>query len=288
MTASNMEWALWAVDRGFVVFPCSPGAKRPAVTDDWEGRATRDRLKVEALFRGPCNVGIACGPSGLVVIDPDQPKPGKTPPAPDIMNGYDALVRAATRAGEELDRRTLTVRTPSGGWHLYYRAPAGVHVRNSAGKIAWHVDVRAEGGYVVGPGSTIGGKRYALVDPKAEVAPLPAWLIAAAATTPKAVLHPARTTQPWPSTSASPGRHSDRYLYKALRGCVSRVLSAPEGSRNETLNAAAYGAAKAGADPYVVRLALVDAALCIGLSAAEARRTVESGVQAGSQARAQP
>lgn len=50
---------------------------------------------------------------------------------------------------------TYTVATPSGGRHLYFLAPAGTKIANSAGKIAPAVDVRGHGGQVVAPGTTI-------------------------------------------------------------------------------------------------------------------------------------
>ena len=45
------------------------------------------------------------------------------------------------------------VKTGSGGFHFYMRMP-DQGVKNSAGKIAPHIDVRANGGYVIAPPST--------------------------------------------------------------------------------------------------------------------------------------
>lgn len=62
--------------------PLIPGDKRPAVTD-WETRATTDRERITLCWtHAPYNVGIATGPSRLVVVDLDVPKcPDDTPPA---------------------------------------------------------------------------------------------------------------------------------------------------------------------------------------------------------------
>src|SRR5438093_650742 len=83
----------------------TPGDKRPAFPDHpadlctatdprcrtagrhigWEARATTDPDRIrKAWTRAPYNVGIACGPSGLLVVDLDVPKPGQQPPAPWI------------------------------------------------------------------------------------------------------------------------------------------------------------------------------------------------------------
>jgi hypothetical protein len=78
-------------------------------------------------------------------------------------------------AGEMSWPATYWVATPSGGWHLYFIAPADSPIRNSAGLLGPEVDVRAQGGYVVGAGSVVGGKPYAVLEDR-QPAPLPGWL----------------------------------------------------------------------------------------------------------------
>jgi hypothetical protein len=85
---------------------------------------------------------------------------------------------------------TLQAITGGGGFHLYFRAPEGVEIRNSAGKLGAGVDVRGNGGYVLLPPSLhISGRRYAwepgLRDKGIGLAPLPDW-VAAALAEPKA------------------------------------------------------------------------------------------------------
>lgn len=118
-------------------------------------------------FNGsPRNIGIACKPSGLLVIDEDMP---------------DALADLATQLGESLPV-TYRVRTRR-GWHYYFTAPAGVELGNSAGALATHgMDVRGGGGeyggYVVGEGSVHEcGLVYEAEDWQVLPAPLPEWLI---------------------------------------------------------------------------------------------------------------
>ncbi|MCA1704179.1 MAG: bifunctional DNA primase/polymerase, partial [Actinobacteria bacterium] len=67
--------------------------------------------------------------------------------------------------------------TPSGGLHLYYRAPDGVALRNTAGtSLGWKIDTRAHGGYVRAPGALVHGHPYTVVHDTDPV-PLPAWLL---------------------------------------------------------------------------------------------------------------
>ena len=132
------------------------------------------------------NTGIATGPSRLVVIDLDLPKGGKV--APSGAANFRALCE---RAGQTVPR-TYTVRTASGGWHLYFAAPPGARLGNTAGTLAPLVDTRAGGGYVVAPGSTTPGGWYSIAR-DAPVAPLPTWLLR--------LLQPAPTGPPGPSGS---------------------------------------------------------------------------------------
>ena len=63
---------MWAVANGWHVFPSN--GKVPVLTD-WERRASVEAAQVADWFmdtRG-YNVAIACGPSGLVVVDEDRP-----------------------------------------------------------------------------------------------------------------------------------------------------------------------------------------------------------------------
>jgi hypothetical protein len=54
------------------VFPCAPGGKRPALAGNWQHLATTDRARIRRWWtRMPYDIGIACGPSGPVIIDLD-------------------------------------------------------------------------------------------------------------------------------------------------------------------------------------------------------------------------
>jgi len=264
---TGRDHALAATAQGFKVFPCKAGEKTPAVFDDWEGRATTTTPATIERWSIHTNYGVACGPSGLVVIDCDLPKNGETPPS-GIHTGLDAFCRAAGEAGGQVEWDTLVVRTASGGHHLYYRADPTIDIRNARTAMPWRVDVRGNGGYVVGPGSVIGGVPYATIYDE-PIAPLPAWL------------REALTPRP-PQPSRRPGPHAGnaqtRYTYAALRACTLRVLEAQEGTRNEALNRESFGAAKAGVDPDLVRRVMRRAAHHIGLPDREAERTIASAL----------
>lgn len=277
--SGTLSAALEAAERGWKVFPCTPGGKTPGVRDRWEARAVSDRALIEQHWPRRANVGVACGPSGLVVIDCDVPKPGEQPPAewaePGVTCGLDALALLHERAAEPFLFETWQVRTPSGGWHFYFLAP-GVEVRNSASKLAWKVDVRASGGYVVGAGSVTAAGAYETVC-GLPVAPLPGWLLRAMTEAP-APAQPQRKAAP-----ARPRRKSalvedsgERYRYAALENALGRLLGTGEGGRNDALNREAYGLVKAGWGQAEIEPILLDAAARIGLPENEARRTLAS------------
>ncbi|MGH3627216.1 MAG: bifunctional DNA primase/polymerase, partial [Sciscionella sp.] len=238
MSSGTMDAALDTAARGWHVFPLRPGDKRPAVRD-WEARATTDRARIERCWRtGAYNVGIACGPSRLVVIDLDTPKGGAVPPQAwqldGVRTGLDVLAVLADRAGETLPVATYSVRTTSGGEHLYYAAPGGAEFRNTAGTLGWLVDTRAVGGYVVAAGSTVADRDYAVLD-DSDAAPLPGWLA-------KLLTAPDRRPAPAGALDEllAAVRRRSGYAEAALRGELDTVLAAQPGNRNHTLNASAY------------------------------------------------
>lgn len=293
--------ALAHAGRGWHVFPLRPDDKRPAFPDHtaddctgrdprcdaghvgWEARATTDPDRIRrAWSRRPYGVGVACGPSGLVVIDLDVPKNvDDIPPAEwaGARDGTDVLAALAGRHGGTIDA-TYTVTTGRGGSHLYYRHPeGGPELRNTAGDrggLGWKVDTRAHGGYVVAAGSTVNGRPYT-VALDCEPAPLPAWLAS--------LLTPAARPAYRPTAVALPADRRGRYLAAAIRRQVAHLTAATEGRRNHALFASAValgqlaaGGALSEADVTAV---LEPAALSLGLPAGEVARTIASGLRVG-------
>jgi hypothetical protein len=196
--------AHWYAERGLAVFPLVPGTKRPAV-EDWEHAATTEHDHIcQTWARSAYNIGIATGPSGLLVVDLDQPKTAAdVPPAPwdrpGICNGLGVLCALASRAGEPLSA-TFTVGTPSGGTHLSFTQPPGHQLHNSAGRLGWKIDTRGHGGYVVASGSVVNGHRYR-TECGARPAQLPGWITTAL------------TRSPEPTTPATIRTPNDRSAY---------------------------------------------------------------------------
>jgi Bifunctional DNA primase/polymerase, N-terminal len=272
--------ALDAVLRGWHVFPCAVGGKRPALRGNWQELATRSADQVRDWWaRAPYNIGIACGPSGLVVIDLDLPRDDDfADGALFPLSGADRLSRLAREHGERYPGGTYTVDTPSGGCHLYFSA-ADERARNSAGALGPHIDVRAGGGYVVGAGSRVGGQAYTARNGLREPAPLPSWLGRLVAEAPVALPVPAPRL---PVADRAQGR---AYAMAALRAETSRVAAAVPGTRNDTLNRAAFSLGQLVAagllPPVPVITGLISAAMQAGLPEEEAVRTVRSGMTGG-------
>ncbi|KUN07432.1 DNA primase [Streptomyces yokosukanensis] len=283
MSEHLLRAALDAAGRGWHVFPLRPGGKPPALHGEtscpgtgecaaghrkWEQRATTDPDRIRAAWsRAPFNVGIATGPSGLLVVDLDVPKDKSSSDAPDGAATFGALCE---RAGHTVPD-TYRVRTASGGEHLYFAVPAGVRLANTAGTVARSVDTRAWGGYVVAAGSTTPTGAYeALCAPV--VTPLPLWL--------QAILQPA--PKPAETPSGSVAGQSHRYADVALANETRNVATAQPGARESSLfrAARALGRLVAWGDlpRHVVEQALQEAGQRAGLSAAECRSTLRSAL----------
>jgi hypothetical protein len=218
------DWARHLASRGWAVFPLAPATKRPAIRD-WEHRATTDLGRIKGCWYAGAGfgIGIATGPSRLVVLDLD---PAPDAGEPDGAGGFAAL--AAAR-GVQL-AATFTVTTPRGGTHLYYRTPPGVRLRNTASTLAPRIDTRAHGGYVVAPGTVLPNGGYELLD-DTDPPELPAWLVQALTERPAAA-HSAPTERPCTDVGG--------YVGVAVTGECDKVRHAPAGRHNAVLCRAAY------------------------------------------------
>ena len=247
-TEQLRDWALCLAELGWAVFPLLPHSKRPALHGQsrcpgtgpcrdghqgWEQRATTDPSRIRRCWsHAPYNIGLATGPSNLVVLDLDEAKPGEQLPAgwnsAGTRSGSDVLDRLARQAGAVVPE-TYTVTTPSGGAHLYFRAPAESRLRNTAGELGPLIDTRASGGYVVAPGSCAPNGAYELYDDR-EPVELPGWLVQALAAKPSVELSAPREIA---------CAHRSRYVAAALRAEETRVAAAKPGQQNHTLYIAA-------------------------------------------------
>ncbi len=140
-----LDWAR----RGFRVFPLLENDKEPAYADDWRQIATNDPDMITRMWRDPVlgterNYNIGCSCNDMVVVDIDVKKD---------KDGYNQYMMM----GGHFD--TLSVRTPSGGFHCYFYGPDSSNEPLSSG-----VDVRSHNGYTVAPGSSIDGVFYAVIN----------------------------------------------------------------------------------------------------------------------------
>ncbi|MFC9685738.1 bifunctional DNA primase/polymerase [Streptomyces sp. NPDC056948] len=277
--------ALTAAERGWPVIPLHPYTKRPAGHPERdcpstgrcadghrtpEQRATTDPALIHATWAlRPYNVGIATGPAGLLVIDLDVCKPEEPKGAPD---GATSLAALCERTGHTVPD-TYRVRTARGGEHLYFTAPTGVRLKNSANRLGPHIDTRAWGGYVVAPGSTTPDGTYEVTD-DAPVAPLPAWLATL-------LTEPTKPTV----VDLAPLRDGTRAARAALERECAVIAGAVEGGpngRNNTLHKSACKVARFVAWGDLPRdaaeQAIQAAGEASGLPPAECRTTIRSAM----------
>ncbi|PIM71120.1 DNA primase [Streptomyces sp. JV178] len=283
MIAHLLNSALAAAEQGWHVFPLRPHTKRPALHGEtacprtgpcatghrkWEQRATTDPGRIHATWsRAPYNVGIATGPSGLVVVDLDVPKDKGSSDAPGGAATFTALCE---RTGHPVPA-TRRTRTASGGQHLYFTAPTGVRLGNTAGTLAPLVDTRAWGGYVVAAGSITPAGPYEAINTTG-AAELPTWLLE--------LMRPALPRPVGPLSL--PAVSGSRAAVVALEAECAVVAGAPDTRRNITLNRCAFkvGRFVAWGDipRHVVEDAFQAAGESSGLTAAECRATIRSAL----------
>jgi hypothetical protein len=165
------------------------------------------------------------------------------------------------------------VRTGGGGWHLWFHPMGfGNRVRLLPG-----LDWRGVGGYVLAPPSRhIRGADYRWVRGPGDDLPVGPAVLRDLIRGPVA---------PLTALTHRPITNPERYGQAALAAESDRVASAPVGTRNDTLNRAAFALGRlVGAgllDSADVVRELDAAARRAGLGRAEVRRTIRSGLTAG-------
>jgi hypothetical protein len=258
-----------------------PQGKEPAVKA-WEQRATTDPDRITACWStGSYNIGVACGPSRLVVIDLDTPKPDTVRPdawaIDGVHDGTDVLAWLCEQEGQPFPANTYAVRTGRGGLHLYFEHPtSGEPLRNTSKKLGWLIDTRARGGYVIGAGSTVVTGRYRIVSDD-RPGPLPAWL--------HQRLQPTPLPPPRPITVSIGTDRRSKYLEAAVTAELARIANAGPGTRNNAVFEASVALGQLCASGALnineIKGMLTHAALKVGQRPTEAARTVASGLKTG-------
>lgn len=248
--------------REWVYIPVAANSKKP-IEKGWQNRKHTSENEIRRWVAEGHNVGISCGPSGLVVVDID---PGAPPSAFELPD-------------------TVEVSTPRGGRHKYYEAPEDVIIKNSVSNVLPYVDVRGVGGQVVAVGSTIDEQRYlwevGCALGEADLVPLPEVIIEHYL---KKELEGAPKPEANGSFEQTPGKYS-AWAKAALGGIMEDLQLAVKGKRNDSLNRLAFKAGQlieaGGLNEEEVRLALYTVAVGIGLGEREVNATISSGFNAG-------
>lgn len=300
--------ALAYAARGWKVFPCAPRAKLPCKEEGLFERgvseATSSRFWVERFWgRWPAaNIGAAGGAdSGFWVLDADlKPETDE--------DGFRTLRELEALFGEPLPE-TLGQITPSGGRHWLFRWPDRKVPNSSRAKCGPGLDTRGEAGYIlVAPSIHPNGRRYVwTADPEtASVAAAPDWLVHLAIGAPEDLdwLRRAldgKTLPAWlakrlsvPKTPAGAEREPPPggvhpYARKALDEEAQKVRNAVQGSRNSTLNEAAFNLGQFIPTGHLPRSLIeqhlsVAALACFGSDQREliaAQKTIRSGIEGG-------
>jgi hypothetical protein len=245
---------------------CDRPAKHPLVRHGVKEATTNPDRIGRWWRRWPqANLGLATGVA-FDALDVDGPA------------GLAALWQFARAAGLRLPGPV--VRTGGGGWHFWF-APTGLGNRPPHG--LEHIDWRGRGGAVLAPPSRhISGGTYRWLR-GLDQTPLPE---APAAL--RAVLAPERPTTTRPARPAGPGAPAGPghpYGRRVLAAELAALGRAIPGHRNRTLNQSAFKVYRYVAGGLLndqdVTVAFSEAALAIGLEAAEVARTLASARTAG-------
>lgn len=242
---------------------CSSVAKHPRTRDGFKSATTDvDQIRSWWSTWPHAGVGIRTGaPSGLVVVDVD-PSHG----------GTDALKVLTEKHGALPPGRT--VRTGSGGLHLYFRHP-GHNLPNTAGRLGPGIDTRSDGGYVLAPPTRHkSGGVYVVARHGMHIPEMPVWLLQTLEPPP---------LRPMPDRSAA--RDAGAWAKAAVSGELDRLRQAKEGTRNDTLNRVAFRLGQiigSGAlAEHEIEPMLIERGIALGLREREVVKTVHSGMRAG-------
>lgn len=245
-TRNFYDVAMFYAQNNIKTFPVKKQGKSPLCPNGFKS-ATMDKVVLQEWNRKfpDCNIGI---PTGLVnnifIVDVDG------------AQGLKSLNRLELIYGK-LD--APTVKTGKGK-HLYFQMPENIEIKCSTSKIADHIDIRANGGYVVAPPSIHEtGHQYTWENftfnqdfPQA-----PSWLISL-------ITNAEKQTLP-------------------VSGLLEEISSAPQGQRNDTLYKRSISlinrSRKEFLDMNEVKENIINAGMQSGLSREEASKTFDNALK---------
>lgn len=242
--------ALDAFDKGYTPIPCAGKVPLVKYKEFRTDRPTREQIA--ELFAARPGANLAILTDGMVLFDVDR---------------SDLAELVIEKCGETSHK----LKTPR-GFHLGYRRRMGLVLKNSVKIKGLDLDIRTTAGIeIIAPSFTEQGGYEWLTSGLRPISELPlakiGWTRERKKKPPKV---PAVT---------------DAYAAAALRYEAERVAAAEEGTRNATLNRAAYslgGLVAVGLlSRAAVEAALFHAAVAAGLSERETAATIQSGIEAG-------
>jgi len=205
---ASLEQAVELTKKGFYIMPLVSGQKTPITDGVYRSYATREEKILRRFWVDPLleierdyNIGICTDKFGddeaLVVVDVD------------VTEGKDGreTIKQLTAEGFKFPK-TLMHKTPTGGYHLFYRAKDSV--TGGAGVLGTGLDIRSYGGLVVAPGSTRWGYDgfYEAVN-NHPIVHCPEWIIAKR--------RRSKTVAVEPSAVPLPGKHSNERAIEYLK-----------------------------------------------------------------------
>ncbi|MFD3572195.1 bifunctional DNA primase/polymerase, partial [Streptomyces sp. NPDC058667] len=285
--------ARWCAAQGWAVHPLAPGSKLPPANCRRCARPSAERPNPQYIEHetadcqcieagGHCHgvraatkdpdridrwwsaeprfgVGIACGASGLVILDVDDHAGADRPADDDYLPGVqlpEGATAEAFRSGWDtiaalcevrcaplpwMDPPTLTVLTAGGGLQAWFRVEDPELWHPAAGRLGWQLDLRAGRSYGIAPGTVTSSGTYRALGDCRTVAPLPSWLE-------EDLRRTGHHRKPEPKGKRPSARQllatlrppkGDAYVESVVRAEVDQVASAASGTRNQTLYSAA-------------------------------------------------
>jgi hypothetical protein len=253
---------------------------KPPCIKEWQTSASADPDDVARWWQQFPDAIPAISCTVIIVIDADR-----------HHGGSDGVLALFSLVALEQDwPQHPIVLTPSGGEHHYFRQstrPLG----NGTGLLPSGIDVRGNGGYIIGPGAvlpdgtcyrSVGSMELTDAFANDSIPALPTWL--------EKIVRADRVV-PTNSTSfsgSSVTNRERRFAETALEGAAREAQTAPRGKRNSVLNSVAFRLGRMiGAGwiaKNIVAARLLSAASDLKREDGETavKATINSGVTAGS------
>lgn len=245
-TRNFFDIAMFYVEHNIKVFPVKRQDKMPLCAGGFKS-ATADIAQLQEWNRkfSNCNIGIPTGDiNGLLVVDVDGEE------------GFKSLAQLEQQHSKLIAPTVITGK----GKHLYFKMPVNTNIKSSVSKIADHIDIRANGAYVVAPPSLHeNGNRYIWehFDFSQDFPQAPEWLL---------------------DTILNEENENSR-----IEELLEEIASAPEGERNNTLISNA-GKIKSLAEKQFLSLTdfkddIIQAGLDCGLPEKEVMQTLQNALK---------